>query len=107
MSVYTLIVYTQNVLGDLIGFDWDVRNVGHAAAHDVLPHEVEETVRGRHVIIPAAPKIGEKRWKLLGKSASGRYLVVVFTIRRKRFRTVTAYTMNQMERRVYAPQIEG
>lgn len=102
-----MIVYTECVLDDLIGFDWDVHNVGHVAAHEVMPQEVEEAVRGRHVIIPAAPKAGEKRWKLLGKSASGRYLVVVFTIRRKRFRTVTAYTMNQAERRIYAPQIEG
>jgi len=64
-------------------------------------------VRGPHVMMPAAARAGEKRWKLFGKTASGRYLVVVFTIRRKRFRTVTAYTMNQAERRIYAPQIEG
>jgi uncharacterized DUF497 family protein len=107
LIVYTVHVYTGIVLDDLIGFDWDVHNVGHVAAHGVMPQEVEEAVRGRHVIIPAAPKAGEKRWKLLGKTASGRYLVVVFTIRRKRFRTVTAYTMNQAERRIYAPQIEG
>jgi uncharacterized DUF497 family protein len=95
------------VLDGLTGFDWDVFNVRHVAAHDVMPQEVEESVRGRHVIIPAEPKGGEKRWKLLGKTASGRYLVVVFTIRRKRLRTVTAYTMNRAERRIYAPQIEG
>ena len=35
-----------------------------------------------------------------------RYLTVVFTIRRKRFRTVTAYEMNAAERRKYAPQID-
>ncbi len=34
------------------------------------------------------------------------YLVVVFTIRRKLFRTVTAYEMNAAERRKYAPQID-
>jgi len=33
------------------------------------------------------------------------YLVVVFTIRRKLFRTVTAYEMNATERKKYAPQI--
>jgi uncharacterized DUF497 family protein len=95
------------VLDAVIGFDWDVHNVGHVAAHGVMPQEVEEAVRGRHLIIPAEPKGGETRWKLLGKTASGRYLVVVFTIRQRRFRTVTAYTMNQAERRIYAPQIEG
>lgn len=95
------------MLDDLAGFDWDVHNAGHVAAHDVMPQEVEEAVRAPHVIIPAAPKAGEKRWKLFGKTASGRYLVVVFTIRGKRFRTVTAYTMNHAERRRYAPQIEA
>jgi uncharacterized DUF497 family protein len=95
------------LLDDLTGFDSDVHNVGHVAAHDVMPQEVEEAVRGRNVIFPAAPKSGEKRWKLFGRTAAGRYLVVVFTIRRKRFRTVTAYTMNQAERRIYAPHIKG
>ncbi len=95
------------MLDDLLGFDWDAHNVGHIAAHQVMPQEVEEAVGRSHVVFAAPPRGGEKRWKLLGKSAAGRYLVVVFTIRRKRFRTVTAYAMNQAERRRYAPEIEG
>lgn len=78
------------MLDGLSGFDWDVYNVGHVVAHEVMPQEVEEAVRGGHIVIPAAPKGSEERWKLFGKTASGRYLVVVFTIRRRRFRTVTA-----------------
>jgi len=35
-----------------------------------------------------------------------RAVPVVFTIRRKRFRTVTAYEMNAAERSKYAPQID-
>jgi uncharacterized DUF497 family protein len=42
----------------------------------------------------------------LRQTAYDRYLAVVFTIRRKRFRTVTAYEMNAAERRKYAPQID-
>ena len=45
--------------------------------------------------------------KLFGRTVSGRYLVVVFTVRRSGFRTVTAYTMNQAERSIYAPEIEA
>jgi uncharacterized DUF497 family protein len=48
---------------------------------------------------------GEKRWKLFGETGIGRYLVAVFTIRRKRFRTVTAYEMNAAERNKYGSQI--
>jgi uncharacterized DUF497 family protein len=91
----------------LLGFDWDVNNVGHVGLHAVSPAEVEQAVRGRHVVIPAASRGGEERWKLFGRTGEGRYLVVVFTVRRERFRVVTAYTMNQVERRAYGAQIEG
>ncbi|MBI1788541.1 MAG: BrnT family toxin [Acidobacteria bacterium] len=90
----------------LPGFEGEVHNVGHIALHGVLAEDVEEAARRRHIIAPAAAG-SEKRWKLFGRTAAGRYLVVVFTVRRKRFRTVTAYTMNQAERRVYAPEIEA
>ena len=93
------------MLDQLLGFERDTHNVGHTSIHSVLPEEVEDAARRRHIIIPAAPREGEKRWKSLGRTAAGRYLVIVFTIRRRRFRTVTAYTMNQAERRIYAPQI--
>ena len=92
-------------MGELDGFDWDVANVGHILRHSVTPFEVEEVVGRSHVTIAAKTIDGEKRWKLFGKTAS-RYLVVVFTIRRRLFRTVTAYEMNATERRKYAPQID-
>jgi uncharacterized DUF497 family protein len=93
------------VLGGLKGFDWDLHNVGHVARHGVNPTEVEEAVERPHAIIPAKDVGSEKRWKLFGTSAAGRYLVVVFTIRKERLRPVTAHTMNRRERRIYAPEI--
>ena len=73
------------------GFDWDAANVGHILRHAVTPFEVEEVVGRAHIIIQAKAINGENRWKLFGKTASGRYVVVVFTIRLNQFRTVTAY----------------
>ena len=93
-------------MDDLQGFDWDAANVGHILRHGVAPIEVEEVASRPHVTIPAKTIGGEERWKLLGKTASSRYLVVVFTLRRRRFRTVTAYEMNAAERTKYAPQID-
>lgn len=90
----------------IAGFDWDAANVGHILRHVVTPFEVEEAVGRSHVITPANPVRGENRWKLFGKTTPGCYLVVVFTVRRKPFRTVTAYEMNAKERRMYAPQID-
>ena len=87
-------------------FEWDAANVGHILRHAVTPFEVEEAVGRRHVTFPAKTIAGERRWKLLGKTDTNRYLVIVFTVRRKRFRTVTAYQMNTAERKRYAPYID-
>jgi uncharacterized DUF497 family protein len=87
------------------GFDWDVNNVHHVARHGVTPVEVEEAFERPYVVFPAEDMRGEKRWKLLGRSAAGRYLVVVFTIRNDRLRPITAHTMNKRERTFYAPEI--
>jgi len=88
------------------GFDWDQANVSHILRHDVTPFEVEEVTSGRNVVIPARTIDRERRWKLFGKTLSGRYLIVVFTTRRKLFRTVTAYEMNVAERSKYAAQVD-
>jgi uncharacterized DUF497 family protein len=93
-------------MAEIEGFDWDAANVGHILRHAVTPFEVEEVAGRPHVTIPAKTIHGEERWKLFGKTASDRYLVLVFTIRRKRCRPVTAYEMNASERRRYAPQID-
>jgi uncharacterized DUF497 family protein len=95
------------VLDRLGGFEWDEHNIGHVALHGVTPMEVEQITGRRHVVIPAAAVRDEKRWKLFGRTTAGRYLVVVFTIRHNRMRTVTAYTMNQAERSTHAPQIDA
>jgi uncharacterized DUF497 family protein len=90
------------VLDDLKGFDWDLHNVGHVDRHGVDPAEVEEAVGRPSVIVPAKDSGGEKRWKLLGTSAAGRYLVSGIND----CVLLTAHTMNQRERRIYAPEIE-
>jgi uncharacterized DUF497 family protein len=94
------------VLDRIEGFDWDDANVSHIVRHAVTPFEVEDVTDGRCIFISARTSKREKRWKLFGKTKSGRYLVVVFTVRRKLFRTVTAYEMNATERSKYAPQID-
>ena len=92
-------------MDEVEGFDWDAANVGHILRHAVTPFEIEAVAGRPHVKLSAKSVEGEERWKLFGKTASNRYLVVVFTIRRKLFRIVTAYEMNATERRKYAPQI--
>ena len=90
-------------MDELEGFDWDAANVGHILRHAVTPFEVEEVVGRPHVTVVARTIKAEKRWKLFENTISNRYLVAVFTIRYRLFRTVTAYEMNATERRKYAP----
>jgi uncharacterized DUF497 family protein len=106
LDVYTKFVYTSNVPGKLRGFDWDDANQHHILRHGVIPKEVEEAVSQKNVILTAKTVKREKRWKLFGKTFAGRYLVVIFTVRRKFFRAVTAYDMNANERRTYAPKLD-
>ena len=100
-------VYTYGVLDCFDGFDWDKYNIRHIAVHGVSPAEVEDAVTNRNIVFPAGPGKTGKRWKLFGRTAAGGYLMIVFTARRGRFRMVTAYTMNQSERELYAPEIES
>jgi uncharacterized DUF497 family protein len=88
------------------GFDWDAANAGHILRHQLTPAEVEEAAILPHVTVPGQSVAGEQRWQLFGRTAASRYLVVIFTVRRRLFRTVTAYTMNAAQRKIYAPQIE-
>ena len=94
------------MLDRIAGFDRDAASVHHIPRRAVTPAAVEEVAGRRNAIIPANSVNGENRWKLFRKTASGRYLVVVFTVRRRRLRTVTACEMNAADRRAYAPQID-
>jgi len=102
--IYVLRIY-WTVAEHFSGFDWDVANVTHILRHKVTPLEVEETVALPHVTIPGRTVSGEPRWQMFGKTAAGRHLTIVFTVRGKLFRTVTAYPMNGTERKRYGPQI--
>ena len=82
------------------------REPGSYSRHDVTPFEVEEVAGRTAVVIPAKAVHGENRWKLFGNTHLGACLVVVFTIRRKLFRAVTAFEMNLADRRNYAPHID-
>lgn len=94
------------MLQDYEGFDWDAANIGHILHHGVAPEEVEQAVHLPHISMPTRSVAGEERWQLFGRTSARRFLVVVFTIRHKRFRTVTAYPMNAIQRKMYAAQID-
>ncbi len=74
-----------------LAFDWDEGNVTHIAVHSVLPNEVEQVFINEALDINFEVVNGEERWTSIGHTAVMRVLVVVWTMRGERVRTVTAF----------------
>jgi len=73
-------------------FDWDAANRYHLGRNHVIPEEAQHAIRDPHAVLLAMESdSGGERTKALGKTASGRVLAVVFTIRGEVIRPITAY----------------
>ncbi|HMD99190.1 MAG TPA: BrnT family toxin [Terriglobia bacterium] len=73
-------------------FDWDAVNRYHLGRHHVFPEEAQHAIRDPHAILLAIESgNGADRTKAVGKTASGRMLAVVFTLRGEAIRPITAY----------------
>jgi uncharacterized DUF497 family protein len=86
-------VYTNNWMPvpTRIRFDWDQANTDHIARHHVTPAEAEQVISGASLPTGTEDRGGEERHTDLGQTAAGRLLVVVWTLRRRRIRVVTAF----------------
>lgn len=82
-------------------FDWDEANAGHIARHGVLPEEAEQVIANEPLPLNAGVRRGEFRRLCIGRTDSGRFLSVVYIVRRARIRVVTAYPSNAIQRRLY------
>ena len=88
------------------GFDWDNGNRDKNLAHGVTDEEVEEVFLNDDEL-PAlrflGAQRGEPRYRALGRTDTGRYLFVAFTLRRQDamllIRPISARPMTQSERR--------
>ena len=74
-----------------LAFDWDEGNTVHIAGQAVLPNEVEQVFSNEALDINFEVVNGEERWTSIGHTAVMRVLVVVWTMRGERVRTVTAF----------------
>lgn len=73
------------------GFEWDEQNRRHIARHRVTPEEAEEAVANDPLEMDAQYTDGEERFPLIGRTDSGRWLVVVTMQRNDKVRVVTAF----------------
>ena len=88
------------------GFDWDAGNRAKCRKHGVSVAEVEGLFSRSLLIIPdSAHSQGEERLRAIGRTAMGRSVFLVFTIREragKRFiRPVSARYMHRKEVKHY------
>ena len=94
----------EEVLASLEGFQWDAGNSDkNWRRHRVPQLEAEQIFFNRPLVSAASgyPE-GEKRFFALGRAESGRELAVVFTVRGKLIRVISARPMSRRERRIYA-----
>ena len=88
----------------LTGFQWDQRNLEkNWFKHGVSPLECEEIFFNQPLVV--SPDVGhsdkEARFYALGRTDGDRYLFVVFTVRGRKLRVISARDMNRKERKVY------
>lgn len=81
-------------------FEWDENNIEHIARHRVTPEDVEEVAFDDEPYIRKIKKSAIN--EMLGQTASGRYLKIIYVIKEKHgARVITARDMNDWERKYY------
>jgi uncharacterized DUF497 family protein len=91
-------------LADCEGFQWDAANSGKIRErHGVSPAECEEVFFNRPLVIGDDVKhsAAEERLYALGQTDAARLLFVVFTMRGRLIRVISARNMSRNERKVY------
>jgi uncharacterized DUF497 family protein len=94
----------DEILTGCTGFDWDEGNlVKNWERHRVSASECEQIFFNRPLVTAADLRHSsqEARFYALGHTDAGRRLFVVFTVRERRIRVISARDMNRKEREVY------
>lgn len=86
------------------GFEWDKGNIDKSyQKYGITPNESEEAFLDEKLIILKDFEHSgkEKRYSLIGKTNVGKILFVVFTLRSKKIRIISARIANKKERKRY------
>ena len=89
---------------DVRQFEWDEGNSEKSwARHGVRSSECEELFGEQPLLLSddLAHSGSEPRYLALGKTRAGRRLLVVFTVRSRRLRVISARDMSRKERNIY------
>lgn len=85
-------------------FQWDYWNrTKNSRKHGVAAEECEEAIRcgALPLGIQVHPPTDENRYAVLGESAGGKPLFVLFTVRKQKVRVISARVMTSEEREDY------
>ena len=82
-------------------FEWDNENTSHLACHRINPGEVEELFDNDPEIKSHEVVAGEDRWAAVGVTRLLRVLVVIFTVRHDRVRTITGWDADKRTKKEY------
>lgn len=97
---YNLLIL-MDILTSPIEFEWDKHNAEHIKVkHNIQPGDCEQVFFNVPFTIKpdTAHSLNEERYFASGKTNTSRVLVMVFTIRRKKIRIITARDANRKER---------
>lgn len=93
----------KKLLG-VTGFQWDQGNLEkNWLKHGVSPLECEQLFFNQPLVVVPDLKHShrEERFYALGRTDTDRYLFVVFTVRGRKVRVISARDMNRKERGIY------
>lgn len=93
----------KDPLADCTGLEWDEGNeYKNWERHRVSPNEAEDVFFNEPLVVRIDPRHSqrEKRYYALGQTSEGRYLFLVFTIRKLLIRVISARDMSRTERDV-------
>jgi uncharacterized DUF497 family protein len=94
----------KDAFANIVGFEWDDGNRDkNYLKHNVRNGECEDVFFNQPLIIVSDTKHSkkEKRSAVFGVTDGGRKLTVVFTLRTKLIRVISARDMNGRERKFY------
>lgn len=88
-------------------FQWDEGNIPHIARHGVAPEEAEQVFFNGPLQLSSQHRSNEARVVIIGKTDTGRILVVTWTLRGEQIRVVTAFTAKRRLCRLYEEEKKG
>ena len=94
----------EEILKSCKGFQWDEGNMPKIwQKHKVTPGECEEVFFNLPLLTANDEKHSkkEKRFYVLGQTDEKRFLFIVFTVRKKKIRVISARDMSRKERKIY------